>query len=524
MGYYNNNFSEIVSIEEIGEDETYDITNYEECYLGEPNFIAGGMIVHNSMGLVDSYCKRKNGDERTTYFIPEFEEVLKDTYGIIVYQEQLMLALHKILGISFGAADVLRRAMEGFNNDTVDKYVKQAKENPNVTLSPKEIDETIAYLKDFAGYSFNKAHSASYSLTSYWSMYLKAHFPVEFSIATLNKCKKEDLPTYLKDFTKIVGAIGVTFSYIDINNSRDKFMYNPEVKKIYYGFNYIDGIGESVSQELMKHIPFKSLTDFFSDGKVDWRKINKGAIERLIKIGAFDELQEKEAGHINRKALLFASMLYKNREDIYVTNTQLKEVLLSNKDFATIIDRISVLSKEQKQKGKKGTLDINLAQELRNYFAKNELDSNISYVYKRLLELDVKEFSKEELMEFEKQYYGFCLTNFSKHKYQALSHDEQKEYPLKTISQLEVDENCVVIARIAIIEERKTKKDNLMYNITIEDETGSTNIIAWSNTIQKFKPYFKTGKIVMLKLSGNMYGGKLGFSICDEFNSVLEAK
>ena len=244
------------------------------------------------MELIPDYVKRKKGQTKIKYEHPLLKEVCADTYGIMIYQEQVQRAANILAGYSLGQADLLRRAM-----GKKDK-AKMAKERVNFIEGCKRvngIDEKKAntifdLLEKFAGYGFNKSHSAAYGLISYRTAYLKANYPVEFMAGLLSN--EVNNTEKISVFVAECERLGVTILPPDINLSDLKFV--PETREdkrgIRYGLAAIKNIGEGAMQsaivEREKNGPFKSLEDYCS--RLDSKAVNRKILENLIRAGAFD--------------------------------------------------------------------------------------------------------------------------------------------------------------------------------------------------------------------------------------------
>ncbi|HQS56974.1 MAG: DNA polymerase III subunit alpha [Gallionellales bacterium 35-53-114] len=243
-------------------------------------------------GMVEDFINRKHGRAKADYFHPDLEVSLKPTYGVIVYQEQVMQIAQIIGGYSLGQADLLRRAMGKKN---VDEMAEQRNIFVNGAVK-REIDEKLAtYLFDlmekFAGYGFNKSHSAAYALVSYQTAYLKAHYPAAFMAATLSS----DMDNTDKVHSNYDDTLAQKLTVLppDINASDYRFAPVDE-KTVAYGLGAIKGTGEAAIINIVAARntggPFKNIFDFCK--RVDKRLVNRRSIEALIRGGAFDSISE----------------------------------------------------------------------------------------------------------------------------------------------------------------------------------------------------------------------------------------
>jgi len=239
------------------------------------------------LAYIPQFIARKHGREEVHYDLPEMKEYLEETYGITVYQEQVMLLSQKLAGFSKGDADVLRKAMGKKQIAVLDKMKKQFMEGASAKGHPSDKLEKI--WKDweaFAQYAFNKSHSTCYAFVAYQTAYLKAWYPAEYMAAVLNHAGSIDKITFFMEECK---SMGLTVLGPDINESQSGFAVNSK-GEIRFGFSGLKGVGESaiehIIEEKSKHGPFKDIFDFVK--RVNLRAVNKKSMESLIYGGAFD--------------------------------------------------------------------------------------------------------------------------------------------------------------------------------------------------------------------------------------------
>lgn len=247
-------------------------------------------------GMVDSFIKRKHGVEQFSYDFPQLEPILKDTYGVIVYQEQVMLIAQVLGSYSLGGADLLRRAMGKKKPEEMakerEKFLKGAKENK---LDEKKAGAVFDLMEMFAAYGFNKSHSAAYALVAYHTAYLKAHYPVEFMAALLTE-DMENTDKVIKNIVE-VRSMGIEVLPPDINASDRSFTVHD--RQIRFGLGAVKGVGAAALESIIdvrKDAPYASLHDLCE--RVDLRKVNKKVLEALVKCGAFDSLGGKRAQYM----------------------------------------------------------------------------------------------------------------------------------------------------------------------------------------------------------------------------------
>ncbi len=249
-------------------------------------------------GMVDDFIDRKHGKKKVFYPHPTLEAILKDTYGVIVYQEQVMQIAQVMAGYSLGQADLLRRAMGK------KKMEVMAKEKAGflagavkLGVSETTADEVFELMAFFAGYGFNRSHSAAYALITYQTAYLKRHFPHEF-MAGLLSCDRDNIDNIVK-FIAEARAMGLKVERPDVNESELDFTVVPVAGDmvIRFGLGAVKGIGaaavEAILEARREGGPFSSIYDFAA--RVDQARVNKRVVEALVKSGAFDALAQRKS-------------------------------------------------------------------------------------------------------------------------------------------------------------------------------------------------------------------------------------
>ena len=279
------------------------------------------------MEYIPNFIARKHGLEPVTYEIPDMEEYLKDTYGITVYQEQVMLLSQKLAGFTGGEADTLRKAMGKKKRDVLDKmkpkFIEGAKKNGH---DPKICEKIWGDWEAFASYAFNKSHSTCYAYVSYQTAYLKAHYPAEFMAALLSR----NLPDIKKIsfFMDECKRMGLSVLGPDVNHSKIRFSVD-EGGNVRFGLAAIKGVGESAVQNIIdtrkEGGPFKSVYDFVE--RVNLQTVNKKTLENLVLGGAFDAISDlPRSAYLARDehdgTLLDALVRYGNRVQSEKNNVQ----------------------------------------------------------------------------------------------------------------------------------------------------------------------------------------------------------
>ena len=275
------------------------------------------------MGYIPQFIRRKHGEEPITYDIPVMEKYLKDTYGITVYQEQVMLLSRLLADFTRGESDALRKAMGKKKKDIVDamkpKFIEGGKKNGH---DPKILDKIWSDWEAFASYAFNKSHAACYSWVAYQTAYLKANYPAEFMAAIMSRRRDQ-----ITEITKLMDeckAMGIATLGPDVNESYQKFGVNKK-GEIRFGLAAIKGMGDNVAQAIIdereKNGPYKDIFDFVQ--RVNFGQVNRKAFEALALSGGFDSFGYR-------------------REDFFATNNK-------GEGFIEIVMRYGQLYQTEKQ-------------------------------------------------------------------------------------------------------------------------------------------------------------------------------
>jgi DNA polymerase-3 subunit alpha len=259
--------------------------------LYRPGPIGGGMI--------DDFIKRKHGNKKVEYELDELKPVLAETYGVIVYQEQVMQIANLIAGYSLGEADLLRRAMGKKKAEEMarhrQKFLGGARERG--FKDERKIARLFDLMEQFAGYGFNKSHSAAYAVLAYRTGYLKAHYPRHFmaAILTSERGSQEKIVKYINECREM----SIPILAPDVN--RSDVYFTPEESGIRFGLTAIKNVGDGAIGSIAANKPYTTLFDFCE--RVDLRAVNKRVVESLVKAGAFDSVNADRAlvyGNIDR--------------------------------------------------------------------------------------------------------------------------------------------------------------------------------------------------------------------------------
>lgn len=400
-------------------------------------------------GMMDMFVRRKSGQEQITYETPLLEDLLKDTYGCMVYQEQIMQISKTLGGFTPGEADTLRKAMGKKKLDVMEAFGKKFVEGAKVHQIPEKVSNHLyEQMKAFAGYGFNKSHSYAYALVSYQTAYLKANYPIEFMCAALTNeighnaigsdDKENKIATYLEEAKKM----GFEILPPDINKSQPEFSVETKDGKecIRYALEAVKNAGTegciSIAEEAAKK-PFESLEDLC--GRIDLFQANKKTIESLIKAGAMDCLMpDKEPQEV-------------------------RAVLLAEMDEA--VDTAHLIAKEKEN----STASL---------FG-DDFSSVMSI--KKSEKKTVAPLSQSELLGYEKEVMGIYFSGHPIAKYQNYL-SRLNCVSIQDILEGKVSGNLNVIGIVTRMKKRQNKRKEEWAQFVIEDCTGSILVNAFSRT------------------------------------------
>ena len=390
-------------------------------------------------GMVDSYVNRKRGRERIDYGHEILEPILKDTYGVIVYQEQVMRIASEIGGFSMSEADELRKAM---GKKKKDKMAKLRKRFLTGALKRKHSKEFVVGLMDslekFGQYGFNKSHSAAYAYISYWTAYLKANFPVEFmaALTSLDKNDPEKMVGNLAECRRMRIQVKVP----DINRSDMDFSVSGSV--VLFGLSGIKNVGESavksVLEEREANGPFKDYYGFLL--RIDGGRVNKRVIEGLVNAGAFDSFG------LARKQLL-----------------------------AELDHNLALAQKEARDKavGQKSLFAARPSRAARKQPKTSETASP-----------DITNFLDRGTLHAEKEAIGFYLSGHPLDSFLGII-GELTSHTLSNVDRGSHGETVTIAGVVRSVNERKLKRGNkLMAKIELEDRYGMVNLVAFSEAYE----------------------------------------
>lgn len=402
-------------------------------------------------GMTEEFVQRKHHPERISYELPQLEPILKETRGIIIYQEQVMRIATDLAGFTLAEADVLRKAMGKKVKEIMkaqrDKFVQGAKKRGIHQSKAEKIFDQIA---QFAEYGFNKSHSAAYAYLAYQTAYLKAHYPVHFLAALLtSEAEKGDTSQIVK-YINECRELGISVLPPDINHSH--YHFTVEGNNIRMGLSAIKNVGENTIHELIalreKRGGFKNLFDLFED--YDSRILNRKALESLIKAGALDSLGWKRSQlyHLIDVLIEYGHQKQKAREE--------KAVSLFGEEY------------------------IRTPEIPADVLAMNEWDEQMLLAYEK--EVLGTYLSSHPLARYRKR-----LSNLISHSVEAL--DPEQDF----------DREVRLAGIIVSVKLLKTKKEERMATFVLEDLTGQVDVTVFPEAYNKFNLYLKEGQLVWLK-------------------------
>src|SRR6266699_2673050 len=398
-------------------------------------------------GMIDDFINRKHGKKRVTYDLPELTELLEETYGVMLYQEQVMQIANRLAGFSLGDADILRRAMGKKNREEMAAQREKFLAGCATRKVPaKKAEKIFDLMAEFAGYGFNKSHSCAYALLAYQTAYLKTHYPVEFMAALLTSetGNTEKVVKYINE------ARGMSISILPPDVNESDLYFTPVGESIRFGLAAIKNVGENTARAIREsrrsQEEFKSLYDFCE--RIESRFLNKRVFESLIKSGAVDSLGARES------------------------------MLASVDDAVAALQRASRI-RESGQHGLFGTAaaPAPMPFELR----------------------EAVHWSEEERLASEYAMLGFYVSGHPLAKYTSCLMD------LKTVclDQVEDQRNGKEITVAALIvgtRPMRSKKGARWAIFTIQDMTGVQELLAFPESFARLEPVLKPGNPLLLKV------------------------
>ena len=403
------------------------------------------------MDFIPQYIRGKNSPDSITYDCPELESILEPTYGCIVYQEQVMQIVQKLAGYTLGRADLVRRAMSKKKAAVMQQerqnfvYGNEAEHVPGCIsngIPEKVANKIYDDMIDFAKYAFNKSHAAAYAVVAYQTAWLKYYYPVEFMAALMTSVI--DNSTKVSEYILVCRQMGIQILAPDINESVGVFSVSDGA--IRYGLNAIKSVGKPVIEELIREReaggPFKDLADFID--RTSGKEVNKRTVENFIKAGAFDSFGA------NRRQMM---MIYGQMMD---DAAQKKK-----KDFAGQMSLFDFAAEEDK-----ASFKVKIP--------------------------DVSEYSKEDLLAFEKEVLGFYISGHPLEEYEeqwknGISHVTTDFLPVEEgeLPKVHDGERAIVGGMITAKTMKATKTNKMMAFLNVEDLVGNVEVIVFPRDYEK---------------------------------------
>jgi len=407
-------------------------------------------------GMVDDFVARKKGDQKVTFMHPDLEPILKPTYGVIVYQEQVMQIAQVLAGYSLGGADMLRRAMGKKKPEEMAKqrsiFMAGAEKN---NVEAHNAAEIFDLMELFAEYGFNKSHSAAYALVSYQTIWLKAHYPAAFMAAVLSA--DMDNTDKVVIFVDDCQQLGLEVVPPDINRSEYKFISEHEGNVI-FGLGAIKGAGESAIAEIIDERnangPYKSMAEMCQ--RVKSRKISKRILETLIKAGAFDSLG------LNRKSL-FEGL----PEIVRIANQQHRDEEIGQNDL---------------------------------------FGGSIAVTEDEKVTPHLEEWSDKEKLKLEKLAIGLYLTGHPINVYE----EEVKQLRSRTLKMMAEDDGLVkyqkkpitLVGLVSAVRVQNTDRGKRAF-VTLDDKTAYYELFIFSNVFEQFEHVIQKEEVLVVEGSLN---------------------
>ena len=385
-------------------------------------------------GMAEEYIKRKSGKEQTSYLHPALRPILKDTYGVIVYQEQVMEIAQNMANYSLGDADILRRAMGKKDPEEMasqrQRFTEGARDND---IREDHATAIFDQMETFARYGFNKSHSAAYALISYHTAYLKTHYPVEF-MAALMSSEMGDTDKVIKNLAECREQ-GIEVLPPDVNEGGAEFTVVGD--RIRFGLSAVKNVGEKAVETIKDTRdttgPFESLFDFCR--RVDLKVVNRRVVESLIKCGALD-----------------STGVYRAR-------------LMASLDDALKAGQSSQRDRDSSQFGMFDLLEA---------APKDPMDAYES----------VEEWTGSQLLAFEKETLGFYITGHPLDRFEE-SLKRLRVLPAKQVRGHGNNGDVTMVGVVTALKLKNTKKGDRYANFNLEDKTGFVDTIAWPDTYRE---------------------------------------
>ncbi len=429
-------------------------------------------------GMVDDFIQRHRGDKKVQYLVPEMKEILENTYGILVYQEQIMQLAQKLGGYTLGEADMMRRAMGKKNREEMALHERKFVDGAvSRNIKQQKAEEIFSLMAQFADYGFNRSHSVAYAILAYQTAYLKAHFAAYFYAAVLSN-ESDDAAKVYKYSTEL-RAGGLKLLPPDINESDADF--TPLEDNVRFGLNAIKGIGAASVQAIMsarQNRRFTSLYDFTS--RLDQGSIGRRGLESLITAGAFDSLSPSGISPNLWRARLFAGI---------------EGALSQGQKFWN-----------DKLRGQNALFTVQ--------------DSSETILHNDLP--DVCAWTSSELSRQEKASVGFYL---STHPLDAYAEILKSLKITKIAEQIDLKpgDKIIIAGIVSGFQSRYSKKGNRFCIFRFEDQSVGVKCLAWADVFTKFGDFFKDEELLIINGKVESSEGQEITLIVEEAKKIVDA-
>lgn len=425
---------------------------------------------------IPAYIKRMHGEEKVAYHHDLLEPILSETYGIIVYQEQIMQIASQLFGYELGEADLMRRAVAKKKKKELDKHrAKFQKQGPERGVSPEVAEAIFNDIEFFARYGFNKSHAADYAVLTVQTAFLKAHYPHEYMAAllTIERGDTDKVGAYIVDCRRM----GIDVLPPDVNSSESDFAIEMQgdARAIRYGMSAIKNVGEGSVEAILEARegqPFRDLVDFCQ--RVDLRAVGKRALESLIKVGALDAFGERL-------------------------------VLLES------LDRIMSYSNSLHRAADIGQMS------LFGDATGVELDTDAGGL---LVSEATMEVRPREMLQWERELVGLYV---SEHPLQAVM--DQIEHVVSaysnSLTEADHDRQVTMVGMVTYVRPHMTKTNKPMAFAGIEDLYGTMEVVIWPSTWDETKELWQPDRILLLRGKIDAQGNDAKL-LCDEASTNFE--
>jgi DNA polymerase III subunit alpha len=428
------------------------------------------------MALIPDYIAGKNGKKPVEYIHPKLEPILKSSYGIMLYQEQVMKIARDLCGFTLGEADVLRKAI----GKKIRKLLMDQKEKFVLGAVKNGVREDIArklwqWIEPFASYSFNRSHAAAYAQIAYQTAYLKAHFPVEFmsALLTSEKADVERIGFLIGECKKM----GLEVLPPDINESFANFSVVPKQEKIRFGLTAVKNVGNNVVEIIVEERKanghYASIEDFVN--RVNSKDLNKKSLESLIKAGAFDRLAERNLLLFNMEKLL----------------------------------EIARETQKNKNNGQKGLFDADGGEQKQSAGWPNKFQLTPTAPAK-----------DHEKLAWEKELLGLFVTSHPLENFRHIL--EKNTSSLSKVKNGAKNKSVKIGGIISSFKKIITKTGRPMMFVSLEDLNDKIEVVVFPNAIEKNPQVFQENKIVFIYGRTDNRDGTIKV-ICDSAEEILEA-